>query len=115
MRGGNLAAGDGRDALPVWRPLAGAVIGLTALPLIPVLPEVGIPVLYLALRLLGTRYTWAGRVHQRCRGIVLRIRRWWHAWPQQTRIVWTVLASLLLIGLLAWTLLELATWIGTLA
>lgn len=57
-------AGRARAApLRIAVAVAGAVAGLAAIPLAIVLPELGIPLLLVALRLLAVEFDWAARAY----------------------------------------------------
>lgn len=93
---------DGREPRgAIWRPLLGALVGVLALPLLILLPEIGLPLAYLSLRLLATRYPWAGRADQRLRRAAARVHAWFTglAWPARVAVV---LVLVLVLGVLLW-------------
>ncbi|MEU5251877.1 hypothetical protein [Streptomyces longwoodensis] len=70
---------------PLWRPLAGGALAFAALPLLVVLPEVGLPVVFVALRLLASRFAWAARVDAALRRATARVRKRFAAMPRPLR------------------------------
>jgi hypothetical protein len=100
--------GDRKDPtgepIAVWRPLAGGLLAVAVLPLLIVLPEAGLPLAYVALRLLATRFPWASRADARLRRTAARARSRFRAlpWPWRTAIVTAVAAALT--AALWWTL-----------
>ena len=80
--------------------IAGAIL---LIPLIP-LPEVGLPVLVVGLRLLGRHYSWAQTANEKLDRIVRAGRRQWTRLPPPVRIAILLLlaaAGALLIHVLA--------------
>lgn len=78
----------------------GALLAVAAVPLVVVLPEIGIPALLLALRLLAVEFDWAARCYA---WVVWRwgqARAWYHA--RSARVRTLVIAGLvaLAVGLL---------------
>ncbi|MDN5858879.1 MAG: hypothetical protein L0H84_09670 [Pseudonocardia sp.] len=82
---------------PMWQPLAGAVLALGAAPAMIVVPELAAPVVFLALRLLATRYTWADRADRRLQELFARGRRWWRARSLSARQIATTGVLVLLV------------------
>ncbi|MFF9363847.1 hypothetical protein [Streptomyces griseoluteus] len=68
------AATPERAKPPLSRPLAGGVLAVVALPLLVALPEVGLPIVLVALRLLASRFAWAARADAGLRRATARMR-----------------------------------------
>ncbi|MGW5047448.1 hypothetical protein [Streptomyces griseoluteus] len=64
----------GGEKPPLWRPLVGGLLAVAALPLLVALPEVGLPIVLVALRLLASRFTWAARADAGLRRAAARMR-----------------------------------------
>jgi hypothetical protein len=84
------------EPMAVWRPLAGGLLAVTALPLLIILPEAGLPIAFVALRLLAARFAWASRVDAGLRRTVAGIRSRFGAlpWPWKTTIITGAAAAL---------------------
>lgn len=78
-----------REPLPVWRPLSGGLLAVATLPLLVVLPEAGLPIAFVALRLLATRFAWAVRADATLRRAAAWIRARFTVlpWPWKTAVI----------------------------
>jgi hypothetical protein len=74
---------DTRRPLPVRvaRILGGALLGIASLPLVLLLPEIGVPLLLVALRLLADEYAWAARAYASVASTWTRVRAWFIGRP----------------------------------
>ena len=76
--------------------LAGTVLGIVAVPLVLVLPEIGVPLAVAALSLLALEFEWAVRALGRLLRTWGRIRRWYRSRsPLGRTVVWIVLIGVL--------------------
>ena len=89
----------------VLRAAAGAVLGLVSLPLAVLLPELGIPALLLALRLLAVELLWAARAYAWITWRWAQLLAWFRSRSAPVRGA-IVLALLLVAVLLVWLLLH---------
>ena len=82
---------------------AGLLIGMAAVPLVVVLPELGIPALLLALRLLAVEFDWAARCYAWVVWRWGRLRAWYRSGSRRRRAL--VIAALVAVGVaLVWLL-----------
>ena len=84
--------------MPVRAALAvfGGVLLVASIPMIVLLPEVGIPALLIALRLLAVEADWAARAYAWTDWRFTQMREWFH---RQSRLVrWTIVVGLLLVA-----------------
>ncbi|WP_433304104.1 hypothetical protein ACQP2F_13940 [Actinoplanes sp. CA-030573] len=86
---------------PRWRPLAGLVLGVLAAPLLIVLPEAGLPLAYVALRLLASRFAWASRADDALRRLSGKVHAWFVALPRAGKLLLSATA-LLAAGAAVW-------------
>lgn len=83
----------------------GALLLVASAPLVVVLPEVGVPVLLVGLRLLAVEVDWAARTYAWIDWRFSQARDWFHRQSGPTRTV--VVASLLLVAVaLVWLLIS---------
>lgn len=93
---------------PLVRAAAVAGGGLAALSgaaMMIVLPELGVPLLLIGLRLLALQFDWAARTYARVRTGFLRVLAWLDAKPRWLR--WLITGGLIavaaaLVGILIW-------------
>ena len=84
--------------MPVRAALAvfGGVLLVASIPMIVLLPEVGIPALLIALRLLAVEADWAARAYAWTDRRFAQMRDWFH---RQSRLVrWAIVVGLLLVA-----------------
>ncbi|MGA9678128.1 MAG: hypothetical protein WBR28_23715 [Mycobacterium sp.] len=84
--------------MPVRAALAvfGGVLLVASIPMIVLLPEVGIPALLIALRLLAVEADWAARAYAWTDWRFAQMRDWLH---RQSRLVrWAIVVGLLLVA-----------------
>ena len=84
--------------MPVRAALAvfGGVLLVASIPMIVLLPEVGIPALLIALRLLAVEADWAARAYAWTDWRFAQMRDWFH---RQSRLVrWAIVVGLLLVA-----------------
>jgi hypothetical protein len=84
--------------MPVRAALAvfGGVLLVASIPMIVLLPEVGIPALLIALRLLAVEADWAARAYAWTDWRFTQIRDWLH---RQSRLIrWAIVVGLLLVA-----------------
>ena len=84
--------------MPVRAALAvfGGVLLVASIPMIVLLPEVGIPALLIALRLLAVEADWAARSYALTDWRFTQMRDWLH---RQSRLVrWAIVVGLLLVA-----------------
>lgn len=81
--------GDRSPAARFAQVAGGLVMLLLALPLAIVVPELGVPLLLLALRLLADEFDWAARAYATVAWRWERFRGWFAArsWPQKALVV----------------------------
>jgi hypothetical protein len=80
----------------VARAVVGGVLLVVSIPMIVLLPELGIPVLLIAFRLLAVEADWAARAYAWTDWRFSQMRDWFH---RQSRLVrWTIVFGLLLVG-----------------
>lgn len=83
--------------------LLGALLLVASVPLVIVLPEVGVPALLVGLRLLAVEADWAARAYAWIDWRFHQVRAWFHRQPGPTRAA--VIAGLLLVAVaLVWLL-----------
>lgn len=87
-RGATLAAVVGGFALLI----VGAVLALP-------LPEVGVPLVLIGLRLLGRRYAWARRANAWLDERYARLKERWRGWPAPVRYGSLILLAVILVAL----------------
>jgi hypothetical protein len=61
--------------------LGGSLLGLLSLPLVVVLPEIGVPMLLVALRLLAYEFAWAARAYASVAWTWTRVKTWFAGRP----------------------------------
>ena len=94
--------GRGRPTpLRVLKAAVGLVAGVAAVPLVPVLPELGVPLLLLALRLLAVEFDWAARGYAWVIWRWGQVRAWYHGASAPVRAL-VVLVLLALAAGLVW-------------
>jgi hypothetical protein len=84
--------------MPVRAALAvcGGVLLVASIPMIVLLPELGMPALLIALRLLAVEADWAARAYAWTDWRFTQMRDWFH---RQSRLVrWAIVAGLLLVA-----------------
>ena len=84
--------------MPVRAALAvfGGVLLVASIPMIVLLPELGIPALLIALRLLAVEADWAARAYAWTDRRFAQMRDWFH---RQSRLVrWAIVVGLLLVA-----------------
>jgi hypothetical protein len=74
----------------------GAVLLVASMPMIVLLPEVGIPVLLIAFRLLAVEADWAARAYAWTDWRFAQLRDWFHRQPRAARAA--IVAGLLLVA-----------------
>ncbi|MGH3551113.1 MAG: hypothetical protein ACRDT5_00640 [Mycobacterium sp.] len=84
--------------------LAGGLAALAGLLLVIPLPEGGIPLLLLALRLLALEYDWAARGYAGASWRWERFKQRWRSWPAWLRYGTVVAITALVIALVWWLL-----------
>lgn len=88
--------------------VAAVVLGLLLLTTGAVLavpvPELGLPLVYGGLRLLGRRYRWAGRLTARLDAAVAAVRERWRRSSRTTRAVVVGLVAVAVVGAGWWAL-----------
>lgn len=84
---------------------AGLVAGVVAVPLVVVLPEIGVPLLLVALRLLAVEFDWAARGYAWVIWRWGQARAWFHGASAPVRAL-VILALLVLLAGLVWLLLH---------
>ena len=93
----------GRARSPALRFLmaaAGCVAAIVAVPLVVVLPELGVPLLLLALRLLAVEFDWAARSYAWVIWRWEQAKAWYHAASAPVRALVILVLLALLAGLL---------------
>ena len=88
-------------ALRVLKAAIGLVAALVAVPLVVVLPELGVPLLLVALRLLAVEFDWAARSYAWVIWRWGQAQAWFRAAPAAVRAV-VVLVLLALLAGLVW-------------
>lgn len=83
---------------------AGGVVGLFAVLLSVVVPEVGLPLLLFGLRLLALEFDWAARVYARVAGLARRLAGTFGRFWSRSK-VWVVLAVAALVAVAVFVLL----------
>jgi len=91
----------------MWKPLVGALLMLGAVPTIVFLPEAGLPLAFLALRLLASRYAWAASADRRLREQLNRGWQWWRARNRGTRLALGTAALTIAAAAIGYTIVEL--------
>lgn len=91
----------------LWKPLFGALLMLVALPALVLLPEAGLPLAFLALRLLATRYAWAMSADRRLGEQLDRGGQWWRARSRGTRLLLGTAALAIAAAVISFTIVEL--------
>ena len=95
-----------------WARIGLAVIGAAALlvsvPLVVVLPEVGVPVALVALRLLAVEADWAARAYAWTDWRFSQARAWFHRQPWPMRLAVGVLLLVLAVALVWFLVHELS-------
>lgn len=84
--------------------LVGAILLLASVPLVVVLPELGVPAALVALRLLAVEVDWAAKAYAWIDWRFSQARRWYRRQPRAVR-TGVVLALLALAAALVWLLL----------
>ena len=92
-----------RRSLPlrVVTALAGALLGLVSVPLAIVLPEIGVPLLLVGLRLLAYEFAWAVRAYASVAWTWMRVKTWFAAKPGWVQALVLLALAAVAIGLLA--------------
>jgi hypothetical protein len=97
----------GRDRSMLLRALVavlGAALLLVSIPLIVLLPELGVPALLIAFRLLAVEANWAARAYAWTDWRFSQLQAWFHRQSKITR--WAIVALLLLVAVaLVWLLI----------
>lgn len=84
---------------------AGALLGAASLPLIVLLPEVGIPALLVALRLLAVEFDWAASAYAWIAWRWAQARAWYHGRSRTGR--WLIVLALVgVAAALVWLLVH---------
>jgi hypothetical protein len=76
-------ADHGRRALParLATVVGGTLLGLVSLPVAIVLPEIGVPLLLVALRLLAYEFAWAAHAYASVAWTWTRVKTWFASKP----------------------------------
>ena len=82
--------------------LAGCLISVVGAVLLVLLPELGLPILLVGLRLLAYKFYWAARAYAWVAALAERFRGWYRSLPLSTRrSVVAAIVLLALVGLVA--------------
>ena len=90
--------------------LAGSLAALLGVALLLPLPEAGVPLLLLGLRLLGRRYAWARRANARVDASWSAVRRWFHGQRPGVKALVVVVLVALAAGLALLAVHELSSY-----
>jgi hypothetical protein len=96
-------AEHGRRPLPVRAAnvLGGALLGLVSLPLAIALPEIGVPLLLVGLRLLAFEYAWAARAYASVAWTWTRAKTWFAGRPVVVQMLVLLALAAIAIALIA--------------
>ena len=95
-------AAHGRRSLPLRAATVagGALLGLVSLPLAIVLPEIGVPLLLVALRLLAYEFAWAARAYASVAWTWTRVKTWFAGRPAIIQTLVLLALAAVALGLL---------------
>ena len=87
-------------ALRVFLAAVGLAAAVVAIPLVVILPELGVPLLLIALRMLAVEFDWAARSYAWVTWRWGQAKAWYHGASATVRALVVLILLVLLIGLL---------------
>ena len=82
--------------------ISGGLVSILGAILLIVVPELGVPLLLLGLRLLAYEFDWAARAYAYMARLLKRLREWYRRLSPWKRFGLIIAATLIVVGLVVW-------------